>query len=404
MPFHQIRANPRAGAAAPVRPPRLLFVWETFAAYHMDRCEACARYFAGRYEILGIEIASRSRVNHWERSGPGSNFTKLTLFPGVSAEEIGLWRYFSALLRAAVGARARYVFLCGYQYPPVFLAALGLKLLGRRVIVMQDSKFDDKPRRLAKEWLKAVLYRPYDAAFVGSERSAQYLRFLGFRRSRIFLGYDVVSMDRMLTLAAAEPAPGGVPHAERHFTVLARFAPEKNLSVALAAYALYRGEHGGTRELHLCGSGPLEEALRAQVARQGIAGIRFCGHLRQEDVAGVLASSLALILPSVEEPFGLVVNEALALGVPPILSENCGARDRLVRSAVNGYVVEPDNVAGYARFMRLLDRDEAEWRRLALNTRAFLPAADTEAFPPAAERIVAALSGEARAVAPAAHR
>lgn len=358
----------------------------------MDRCEACALHVRDRYKVLGIEIASHSDFYKWDAAGPGENFTKVTLCPGASNSDIGRWRYFIALLRACVSSGARYVFLCGFQFPPIFLVAVCLRLRGRRVIIMQDSKFDDKQRRLGKECLKALLYAPYHAAFVGSRRSAQYLEFLGFPSSRIFLGYDAVSMDRIMRLASCEPAPGGATHAQRHFTIIARLVPEKNVSMALAAYALYRRRHHGGRDLHVCGSGPLGDALRDQAVRSGIDGIRFRGYLQEEAIAKTLASSLALILPSVEEPFGLVVNEALALGVPVIVSDNCGARDLLVRSGVNGYVFEPDNVEGLAQFMLLLDRDAKEWARLALNTWAFRSISDTEFFARSVDQIIDALS------------
>ena len=116
--------------------------------------------------------------------------------------------------------------------------------------------------------------------------------------------------------------------------------------------------------------------------------MRFCGSLDEAAVAQMLAASLALILPSIEEPFGLVVNEAIALGVPVLVAENFGARDLLVRNAVNGYVIEPDNVEGLAHLMAELAGNEAEWRRLAENTRSFRPLADTAAFVAGVEELL----------------
>ena len=377
--------------------PRLLFVWEKFGPYHMDRCEALAERLGDRFDIVGVEIASHADLYKWTPTGAGKRFAKTTLYPGVSSRDLGQFQYFRALFGAALASRAHHVFLCGYHFPPVFLAAICLRLLGRTLIVMNDSKFDDKPRRIGREIVKALLYQPYHAAFAGSPRAASYLEFLGMRKDRIALGYDTESLDRIRALAGNAPAPEGVPHAARHFTVIARFAPEKNLGLALAAYALYRKSAGAAaRELHLCGAGPLEAALKAQIAKNGIDGVRFLGYLQEDGIAKVLAATLALILPSVEEPFGLVVNEALAMGVPVILSENCGARDLLVRSAVNGYVVEPDNEEGLARHMALIAADPAEWARLAANSRAFQELADTRRFVAGVEQLLAALSPRGR--------
>jgi glycosyltransferase involved in cell wall biosynthesis len=193
-------------------------------------------------------------------------------------------------------------------------------------------------------------------------------------------------------MAGTDAAPAGVPHTERHFTIIARFIAKKNITLALEAYAGYladRSRRRPPRALYLCGSGELEPALRKKAAELRLEHVHFCGYLSEEEVAQTLGSTLALILPSIEEQHGLVVNEALAMGVPVLVSDNCGARDLLVRSGVNGYVFEPDNAAGLANFMGALDRDEAEWTRLSLGTRRFLPAADTGFFVDAVEQAVA---------------
>ena len=371
----------------------VVFAWSQFGPYHMDRCEALARALAGEREVIGLEFVSDAEVYDWGPTGAGQGFCKLTLFPDRRLSEVPMWRQLTALLGACWRSKAKYVFLCDYYLPQIFLAALALRLCGRRVIIMQDSKFDDKPRSLWRELGKAVLYLPYSAAFVGSRRSKSYLEFLGKPSQRVVIGYDTVSLERLRRLAGIDPAPGGTPYVERHFTVIARFVPQKNLELALDAYAVYRRQcRDKPRELRLCGAGPLEAALRARVARSGVAGVRFCGWLNEVEVARMLASSLALILSSREEPFGLVVNEAIALGVPVLVSENCGARDLLVRSGVNGYTIEPDNAEGLAFFMGLLARDEAEWRRLAENARQFQAMADTAYFVAGIEELLGRLN------------
>jgi L-malate glycosyltransferase len=399
-PEPSARSGP-APALPPVTPappafekrPKVLFLWESFGPHHVDRCQACVARLGDRYEICGVEIATFDANYQWRGSIGADSFAKVTLFPGVVRQKINTWRCFRRMVAACLRSRAKYVFLCNYDAPAVFFSALVLRLFGRRLVIMQDSKFDDKQRRLPKEAAKSLLYRPYHAALVAGHRAKSYLAFLGIPEERIFIGYDTVSMSRIRRSARAEPAPGGVPHGKRHFTVVARFLPKKNLSLALDAYAAYVAQHRGLpRELHLCGSGELEPVLREQAERLGLGGVHFRGYMQEHEIARVLATSLALILPSVEEQHGLVINEAIAMGVPVLASDNCGARDLLVRSGVNGYIFEPDNVAGLAHFMSLLDRDIEEWTRLARGTRRFEPAADTGLFVEAVERTLASLA------------
>jgi glycosyltransferase involved in cell wall biosynthesis len=377
------------------RRPRVLFLWESFGPHHVDRCAACVEALGSRYDIYGIEIATFDANYQWRGSVGADSFPKITLFPGVVRQKLPTIPCFLRILATCLKLNARYVFLCNYDVPSIFLSAVALRLLARRVFIMQDSKFDDKQRYLAKEMLKGLLYRPYQAAVVAGQRAKGYLAFLGIPEERIFIGYDTVSTARIRRAAESDPAPGGVPHRDRHFTIVARFVPKKNLSLALEAYGAYLAHHPDSRrELHLCGSGPLEDALRSEAARLGLSGVRFRGYLQEDEIARILASTLALILPSVEEQHGLVINEAIAMGVPVLISDNCGARDLLVRSAVNGYIFEPDNAEGLAHFMGLLDRDATEWQRLAKGTRLFAAAADTGYFVQAIDGILRCFAGQ----------
>ena len=66
-----------------------------------------------------------------------------------------------------------------------------------------------------------------------------------------------------------------------------------------------------------------------------------------------------------------------------------GSRDVLVRSGVNGFVIEPDNPAGMAFFMKLIAEDETLWRSMSLASQQFVERADTERFADAVEELIA---------------
>ncbi len=357
------------------------FVWSNFGPYHVDRLEAATAALAGKYRVVGIELAGASDTYAWERTPDRSEVARVTLFADAREETIPTLRRLSALMRCCLSLGTRHVFLCQYERVEIFLLAVLLRGLGRRVYLMIESKFDDKPRRIWRELLKLGAYLPYNGALVGGPRTRDYLELFGFRRRQIKFGYDTVSTARVRLFGGSPPAPDGVPHRERHFTVLARLVPKKNIAMALDAYALYcRTSGNAARALHICGSGVLEQSLRDKVRELGLSGVVFRGFIQAPEVARTLASSLALILPSTEEPWGLVVNEAVAMGVPILCSYNVGARDLLVRAAINGFAFEPENAAGLARLMQWLAESETEWRRLAEGSLALSPWADTLLF------------------------
>lgn len=354
----------------------LIFIWDNFGPPHADRVDAVARALPNA-QAIGLEIHGNSQTYAWKPE-TGSGFEKLTLFPHGNTRGL-------ALLRALVRFRRNHGpatwFLCHYDWTEIFLFAMFLRALGDRVFTMADSKYDDYPRHLWRESGKRIFMLPYLGALGASLRSRDYLRFLGIRAERIIGGYDSLSVARIRNLAGCPPAPAGIPFADRHFTIVARLVPKKNLFLALKAYSLYVAQDIAPRPLHLCGNGPLEAKLKAHAEELGVgAHVIFHGFVQTDVVARLLGSTLALILPSTEEQFGQVVPEALAMGLPVILSDNCGARDELVRTGINGFVVEPDNAEGLAWFMHLMATDEALWKRMSTAANTFAPRGDVVQF------------------------
>ena len=375
-------------AASKSRPIAVLFA--QFSAYHIDRCQAVARRFAGRAEVLAVEVATSSATYAWEASGTVDGARKVTLFPGSSYDSIAwprrLWRQFKTLWRCdsvLIGI--------GYNEPDIIVLAWLLALCGVRVVLLSESKFDDKPRRVLAELMKALVLAPYRAAIVGGHRHIAYFRFLGFHRRPVLPGYDTVDLARVRAMGGGVAAPAGAPYAARDFIFVGRFVDKKNLVELVEGFALYANAAGSAaRRLVLIGAGPEEALVRARADALGVTAlIDFPGFLGAEAVAQRLGQGLALVLPSAEEQWGLVVNEALAFGLPAIVSPAVGSGDLLVRNLVNGYVIELNAPEGLAAAMTALAGDEANWRRMveASHARAWL--GDTERLADAAEALIA---------------
>ncbi|MBV9064612.1 MAG: glycosyltransferase [Methylobacteriaceae bacterium] len=341
---------------------RLVFVWDNFGPTHLDRCEAVARAYGPAVEVVGLELSASSETYEWT-SGDADAFTKITLSASPFSRKPA-WRQIVLLAREVIRRRGATFFFCHYEKPAVFASAVLARILGQRAFVMNDSKFDDYARSLWRELLKSLLYAPYAGAIVASRRAAEYVRFLGIKAQSTLGGYNTISVKRVRDLAAR--GARGVPFSDRDFIIIARLVEKKNISLALQAFALYRAASSNqSRNLIICGSGPLEFSLRQLARDLGIeARVSFLGFQQSEAVCPLLSDALALILPSTEEQFGLVVAEARALSVPVIISSRCGAADSLVRSGVDGFVIEPDSPESLAYFMGLLGSDEPLWRRL----------------------------------------
>lgn len=353
--------------------PRIALVWENFGPSHFDRIGACV---ADGHMVTAIEFFSASEVYQWEDGDvPGAE--RITLFrPGERVTTLRLaWRLFRAL-RAK---RFDGTFLCHYQNPAVFLVACALRLLGRPVFTMIDSKFDDYPRFLRRELGKAIMLAPYRGALAGSGRTAAYLHFLGFHRRPVAPGFDTLDVDRIRQLGGTAPAPA---HDQCDFLIVARLVPKKNLEFAIRAYAEWRSIAAHrSRKLRIIGYGELEGTLRSLIGDLDLEGqVVLEGAAESAAVCRAMRDALCLLLPSVEEQFGLVVIEAMALGLPVLLSSNAGAVDEMIDNGVNGWIVDPYRPAALVNAMALLDRDEATWRAASVAASAASERGDVRHF------------------------
>lgn len=354
-------------------------IWSQFAAYHVDRCEAVARRFADRADVMAIEVATTSTDYAWEPSGGVAGARKMTLFPGRSFDSIAPLRRFGAMLRATKGCDVVCIGL-SYGLVDAILLSWTLRLLGKRIIVFSESKFDDCERSVWFEAGKALVLRCYTGAIVGGRRHIDYFRFLRFGNRPVYPGYDSVGLARIRQQGGGVLAPSGADFETRPFVFVGRFVGKKNLPTLIEAYARYRNMAGaGARRLILIGSGDEEPLLRRMSKELSLSDwIEFPGFLSAAAVSRALADSIALVLPSREEQWGLVVNEALAFGLPVIVSNEVGSRDLLVRNLLNGFVCESNSADSLARAMLECASDRERWTALVSHSheRAWMGDAD----------------------------
>ncbi|MFN3515963.1 MAG: glycosyltransferase [Novosphingobium sp.] len=363
---------------------RVVFVWENLGPTHFDRLRAAIN--DPELAVTAIEFFDTSLVYDWDSSGFEGLRRKTLYQQGRSARRPGLWL---RLIKAILQERPQAVFLCHYSYPHVFIAAVILKLLGIPVFAMIDSKFDDMPRRLLLEGVKTIVLAPYDGALAGSRRCAEYLRFLGLRKRPVVEGYDCLDVARLKALGQQRES-ARQPHAARDFLVVARLIREKNLEFALRAFAQWRQSAVHPRQLRILGGGPLEQPLKTLAEELGIADdVDFCGPADPQQVAEAMQDGLALLFPSIQETFGFVVIEALAQGLPVLISTVPGAVDGLIDNGVNGWLVDPYRPAGLAAAMALLDRDEAVWRNASAAASASAERGDVRHFVAGVKALIA---------------
>jgi glycosyltransferase involved in cell wall biosynthesis len=271
--------------------------------------------------------------------------------------------------------------------------------LCRRVplVTCSDSTYDDEPRSWGKEALKRRIVAAFDAALVAGRRAHDYSKRLGFGDDCRFQPWDVIDNQHFEHGAALSRNDGPASRERlklppRYFLCVARFVPKKNLPRLVEAYARYALQAGNDAwSLVLSGTGPLETELRNCVAAAGLTGqVHFPGFLQYPDLPAYYGLAGAFILPSGSDQWGLVVNEAMAAGLPVLVSSRCGCAPDLVREGENGFTFDPENIDMIAgRLTQVAGLDQTRRRAMGQRSREIVAAFSPEAFARGLEAAIA---------------
>lgn len=335
--------------------PRVAVLFDRLGPYHRARLDAAGR----EMDVTAVEVADESATYAWREVQSAPTFRRTTLFSDADSTAISAGEKERAIHAELNDIDPDAVAIPGWSYPRA-LAALRWCTYNRTpAVVMAASTAGDFERRWWKEAIKRRVVAHFGAGLAGGMRHRSYLQELGLPEERIFLGYDVVDNDHFSTGAqhSRENAPDvrkehSLP--ESYFLGVCRFVPKKNLRRLVEAYAEYRTEHGADSAWHLVllGEGPERTAIEEATAEAGVReAVHLPGFKTYEDLPLYYGLAGAFVHASTREQWGLVVNEAMASGLPVLVSERCGCTPDLVQSGRNGYTFDPYHPSELARLM-----------------------------------------------------
>ncbi len=348
------------------RPCEVAVIWIDWYAYHVARFRGLNQVPSLAGKVAGIELVSGVGVH------PGLRFREdlpeelriETLMPGVSwgaANKIALakllWKRLDAL-------NPRVVLVPGYYTLPAIAAAVWARVRRRSSVLMTESTAFDHKRKFVRELFKRTVIRLlFNWAVTGGKAHVRYLEQLGFPKNRIAGCYDVVDNDTIQAgTASLRQRVARSASQKPSFLFVGRLAEEKNVELLLRSWLRYRAE-GGSWPLVLAGDGPRGDALRAEAAASPFGGeVRFPGLCSAQELLPLYAAAGCFALPSTREPWGLVVNEAMAAGLPVLVSERCGCCEDLVVEGENGFIFSPENEVALTALLFRMERLSAEQR------------------------------------------
>ena len=270
------------------------------------------------------------------------------------------------------------VILPGYFYGTAWIALAAAKWTGIPVFFLTDShglrswKAQSSWKLRFKKWLVKRIFSLASAVMVSSSGGVEYLKSLGFPRDHIFLIPSAV--DNEWWTERASNADRGAVRASW------KIPAEASVTLFCAKLQVWKGPmdllesfaRANVPDSYLvfAGDGPERSNLERRAGELCVAArTRFLGFVNQSQLPSTYCAADLFVLPSLYEPFGLVVNEAMLCGLPVAVSDRVGAKFDLVRPGENGYVFPAGNVDALTEILRQILPDPKRRARMGAAAR-----------------------------------
>jgi glycosyltransferase involved in cell wall biosynthesis len=371
--------------------PRVAAIIVNLVPYHHARWDACAVVMGSETHL--VELTDRDEFKVLEFAND-ARFRRHTLFPKTEPMVSSLERKMDEKLNEI---RPDVICVSGWGLQ-VSLAAIKWAVTRSVPIVMlSESNEFDEARSPIKEWIKRRLVGLCSAGLAGGSPQADYLVKLGMPREHVFVGYDVIDNEYFGALATQirrsgiQPQVSGLEISNPYFLACARFGKKKNLSGLIRAYSRYRisvagkaANHNsalssevssfiGLWDLVIAGEGEERAEIERTIRQYEISEyVHLVGAKGYADLPGYYANAGAFIHASTTEQWGLVVNEAMACGLPVLVSNRCGCASDLVKEGENGWTFDPTNEQQIADLMLRIASDEIRRKQMGLRSREII--------------------------------
>jgi glycosyltransferase involved in cell wall biosynthesis len=357
------------------------------APYMVDRFNAVA--VRGNLEFEAWFSARTESDRSWEVNESSWRFAHRYLPAtdrGVSA---------LALPTPLLRGRAPDVFVSLYAGADFLVGSALARQRGARTAFWVEVTYDAwVQRRRWKEAVKSRVFPRADGILTAGEDGRSFARQYGAHDERIHQVPHVIDFDRLSRGARFSQRERDSLRAELGirgltFAYVGRLWTGKGLTYLLDAFGELQQRDVGEVSLLLVGDGRDEEQLRTQAGAKRLQNVVFCGFQPDHMLPRLYGASDVFVFPTLGDPFGMVVLEAMACGLPVIATTASGEIADRVVEGVNGFQVPPADTPQLVDRMTLLACDEQLRRRMGRASVERVAGQTPELWAEAFERAVA---------------
>ena len=340
---------------------RLVLLTEIIAPYRIPVFNALAAHEEVNLHVIFLSRTDDS-MRHWRVYEDEIRF---------SYQVLPSWRKrlgkYNLLLNQDVSEALRQaapdVIVCGgYNYLASWQAMAWARRNHVQFLLWSESTGSDhRGNHLVVELLKRKFLQNCAGFIVPGQSAMQYLEKLRVPRKKIFVARNAVDIDLFgmhgkAALKSSERLRAELALPERYFIFVGRLVESKGVFDLLEAYSAIPADVRSEIGLVFAGEGPMRAELETRAREIYPGSICFTGFVHREHLPAYYGLAECLVFPTRSDPWGLVVNEAMACGLPVICTEVAGCAADLVRNS--GMLVPAGNAQQLAHAMQRLATDK----------------------------------------------
>jgi glycosyltransferase involved in cell wall biosynthesis len=325
--------------------------------------------FAGlaQHPALDLHVFYCSRtvkLRKWDILGERSYAYKV--LPGITLEYKTLEYHVNpSIVSQIVSGKYDVVIIGGsgeFTMQAAFLISKALKL----PVILWAETFEGGQPSLAKFVgpLTRYIIRNVDALIVPGSRSRDFHIKRGAASEKVFIAPNIVNNDAFFAKSSAFKQQGAHLkndlHLDSHTIVLfvGQLVQRKGVGSLLRAFTRLKSERESST-LVVIGDGELKSELMQLVSNESMTNIIFTGWISEEEKVMYYAIADVFVLPTLQDLCPLVINEAMACGLPVVSTTAAGCAPDMIFNWENGFIVEPGNVdALYEAMLRIVRDNE----------------------------------------------
>jgi len=271
------------------------------------------------------------------------------------------------------------VIIGGYVDPTMWLALFTAKLL--RIPVIYWTEGMKEPQTLLGALTRPVrilFVKKADAIIVPGKLSKRYVISLGASPDKVFIAPNSIDNDLFIRLSQRFlPLKEKIKdelNLSNKIVILtvAQLIKRKGLEFLIQAYAMLERERKETA-LVIVGSGPLRQHLEELSKSLGVKSIKFIpSGLKLEELVKLYCAADVFVLPTLEDIWGFVINEAMACGLPVVSTTASQAALEMIRPGENGYIVEPARVDQLSLALKILVLNKTSRKKMGERSREII--------------------------------